>query len=128
MKRLLLGLVVMLSLVTLPVLASPASAHDYYPCGARYHHDGTTVQNCSLWRGNVPVINHNWKTVGHLYSANGNWFVCQAKGGTYRAPGTNLKNNWWAYTLSDNGTWGWVPEVYFKGGNNYEPDGNLRHC
>lgn len=81
-----------------------------------------------MWRGNVPVVNSNWKTVGHLWSATGNWFVCQEQAASYHLPGTSYSNNWWAYTESDDGGWGWVNEVYFKGGNNYERDAGLRLC
>jgi hypothetical protein len=60
-----------------------------------------------------------------------NWFVGQS----YRSSFVrgNLQNGWWAYTLSDkdsagNSHWGWVPETYFKGGNNNEPDAGLFMC
>jgi hypothetical protein len=60
-----------------------------------------------------------------------NWFVGQGYGAIFVAG--NLQNGWWAYTLSDkdssgNSHWGWVPETYFKGGNNNEPDAGLALC
>lgn len=124
MKRVLLGSVFALALLVLPMAVPAASAHDSYPCGpVRNGH-----QVCQMWRGNVPVLNTNWHVVGHLWNASGNWFVCQQRGGTYHVPGTSYYNNWWAYTLSDDGGWGWVSEAYFKGGNNYERDAGLRSC
>ena len=42
-----------------------------------------------------------------------------------RHSGTTYGNYWWAYTVSDEGPKGWVSEVYFKGGTNYEADAGL---
>ena len=55
-----------------------------------------------------------------------NWFVGQAQRSTYRLDGT--ENRWWAYTLSDDRTWGWVPEVFFAGGKDNDPDAGLAVC
>jgi hypothetical protein len=30
--------------------------------------------------------------------------------------------------MADNNAWGWVNEVYFRGGANYQSDGALREC
>lgn len=38
------------------------------------------------------------------------------------------RNYWWAATMADNDTWGYVSEVYFRGGGNDQPDGGLREC
>jgi hypothetical protein len=126
--------------------ATPASAYDNYPCSSPAHHVTATlelVQDCLLWRGNVPVYASpyrigwpNW-VVGYLYSASGNWFICQfdeARGadGTIVHTATyhygSYYNNWWAWTIADNGRYGYVPEVFFKGGNNNEPDRGLANC
>jgi hypothetical protein len=110
------------------VTMTPAAhATDNSPCGAKFHHAGTTVQYCKLWRGNVPVLNSSWGKVGTLVDGgSANWFECQAKGGEYTYQGD--KNDWWAYTEADNGKWGWVSEVFFSGGNNNERDAGLRLC
>jgi len=60
-----------------------------------------------------------------------NWFVGQSYRSTFVSGA--LKNGWWAFTLSDkdsagNSHWGWVPETYFKGGANNEPDAGLFVC
>ena len=34
-------------------------------------------------------------------------------------------NVWWASTRADDGAWGWVSEVYFKGGDENDPDAGL---
>jgi len=133
-------------MVLLVSLALPAAAEDAHPCGARYWHEvsrtgvGYEVQDCSMWRGDVPVYeepvsnvgsgNQMPAPVGYLWSAEGNWFLCQAETSrVYRAPGDNdYANDWWAYTMADNGEWGWVPEVFFSGGDNFEKDGNLAGC
>src|SRR6185312_17563346 len=44
------------------------------------------------------------------------------------APETGWYNDWWAKTLSDDNHWGWVPEVYFRGGDNDEADPGLPRC
>lgn len=87
------------------------------------------MQYCPLNRGNVPVYaNHksgSW-VIGHLsQGGSANWFFgnqCQDE--TMRLGA--LANNWWASTKADNGELGWVPEIYFAGGDNFEPDSGLR--
>lgn len=135
------------TLVVLLALAPPATAEDGDPCGDPYWREmrragveeGIWVQDCSLWRGDVPVyaspfnMSH-WEdegdVVGHLWNAEGNWFLCQEDvGDVYWGPGDkDYANTWWAYTMADNGAWGWVSEVYFSGGDDYEGDANLANC
>lgn len=55
-----------------------------------------------------------------------NWFVGQARASSFTFAG--YTNDWWAFTLGDNGRWGWVPEVFFTGGHDNERDGGLRLC
>ncbi|HEY3003901.1 MAG TPA: hypothetical protein VGJ44_16270 [Kribbellaceae bacterium] len=64
--------------------------------------------------------------VGYLWNGGwANWFAeqCQFPENDYSLNGA--RNNWWAWTMADNGQWGWVSEVYFSGGDNYEADGGL---
>jgi hypothetical protein len=129
--------------------ASTASAHDSYPCGPQYYQpwaaqwhvyqglDTSRVQICPLWKGNVPVYSAPSRypqQVGTLNWAAGNWFYCQFQVGT--TPG-NFRTyrygpywtTWWAVTVSDYPyAFGVVPEVFFKGGDNNEPDATLRRC
>ena len=112
--------------------AAPATAEDY-PCGDPYPHigAGTFVQECPLWRGDVPVYDDLGSGIaGTLESAEGNWFVCQTwfEDAPYTVPGTDYTNDWWALTMADNGEWGWVPVAYFAGGTNYQADDALRSC
>jgi hypothetical protein len=46
----------------------------------------------------------------------------------YYHPIRGWRNYWWGYVRSDTGSWGWVPEVFFAGGNDDEADGGLRAC
>lgn len=110
----------------------PAAAIDNRPCSrpqvSRANH---WVQYCPMWRGSVPVYSSpdqgNAATVlGYLNRASGNWFVGDLNRSTYRSG--SLVNTWWAYTMADNGRWGWVPEVFFSGGLNNEPDAGLYVC
>jgi hypothetical protein len=118
------------SVVVVPSNVPSAAAEDESPCGYTYQHQGWTVQDCPLWRGNVPV--YDWygsdpRVVGYLdYGGWANWFVCHRVGSTYVFAGH--MNNWWALTMADNGRWGWVPEVFFAGGEDFDPDRGLVRC
>jgi hypothetical protein len=145
-----LGVLLVAATLVVPLLivsASPAAAHDSYPCGPQYFQpwaakwdtplpvNPNRVQDCPLWKGSVPVYafvkGRNPGIVGYLNSASGNWFYCQFQvattEGTYRYG--SYYNTWWAATVSDYPyAFGYVSEVFFKGGNNNEPDATLRSC
>jgi hypothetical protein len=124
--------VIVLALAALSALAVPAFATDAYPCGAPVEHNGRTVQYCPLWRGNVPVydspsLGNGAHQVDTLYEGgSANWFICDVPASAYHYG--NYVNDWWAYTLGDDGRWGWVPEVFFQGGDNNEADAGLYAC
>jgi hypothetical protein len=64
--------------------------------------------------------------IGWLHSTTGRYFRCQARfARDYVDRGTGWRNNWWAYAKTDDGHWGWAPEVYFRGGGNDHPDAGL---
>ncbi|MFB9368562.1 hypothetical protein [Kitasatospora albolonga] len=125
------------ALAAVLVSAPGAAAYDGSPCHSptqrnltnpyNGHTSTETVTYCPLWRGNVPVYatrDLNSGVVGYLvYGGSSNWFVFEKQGATVNLGGA--VNNWWASTLADNGKWGWVPEVYFSGGDNYEDDRGL---
>jgi hypothetical protein len=115
---------------------SVASASDGYPCHsprlrtftwAGYTYRNVEVRTCPLWRGHVPV--YQWSStaapvVGELvYGGDANWFVNE-KWSNYASIDGSF-NHYWASTLADNGRWGWVPEIYFRGGRNDEDDAGL---
>lgn len=113
--------------------AGPAAAADNSPCARpQVVRLGHWVQYCPLWRANVPVYanpdqGNSAPVVGTLIQGgSANWFV----GDHYRSNyvSGSYYNHWWAYTLADNGRWGWVPEVYFSGGGNDETDAGLYLC
>ncbi|WP_432842025.1 hypothetical protein [Dactylosporangium sp. CA-092794] len=120
------------------LIATPgtASASDASPCSRTQFtvYSIFKVQYCPLWTGNVPVYDisavwtgGNQAPVGYLtYGGWANWFNGQAEFGEYGLNG--YQNRWWAFTQADNGAWGWVPEVYFSGGGNDEPDSGLYQC
>jgi hypothetical protein len=59
-----------------------------------------------------------------VYGGCNNWFYDQwGTARNYYLGG--YVNNWWATTLADNGRYGWVPEVYFRGGEDFEADAGL---
>jgi hypothetical protein len=131
------GAAILMYCVAAVVSPSVASAADNVPCGAPWWHSGhgITVQTCPDWAPNnwIPVYNgtqYGASVVGHIYAPGGDWYVCQLQGATANMSygGVNYANNWWAQSRADNGQWGWVPEIFFQGGNNYERDAALRLC
>ncbi|GAA4131407.1 hypothetical protein [Actinomadura keratinilytica] len=120
-----LGVLVAASLVA----PGPALAVDDKPCAPPVPHPVyEKVQYCPLSRGNVPVYaNHKKESgiIGYLRKGgSANWFFgYQCRDGIIRRGG--LANDWWAATKADNGKLGWVPEIYFAGGDNFEPDAGL---
>jgi hypothetical protein len=124
---------------TLGLAPAPASADgrwmpDSYPCGKQYikriENVNYSVQNCDDWtpdpRKLIPVYNRkaqNATVVGYIYQPGPDWYLYQELGASYTLNG--YRHNWWAMTMADNGNWGWVSEVYFKGGSNNVRDGCL---
>lgn len=53
-------------------------------------------------------------------------FYCQSSGAEYTSQ--NLRNHWWAWTESAEGTWGWVSAVNLSGGANDQPEPGLPYC
>ena len=127
------------TLAVLSGLVAPAAhATDNVPCHSTTKKDltdpgtgrpwpGTNVMYCNLTQGHVPVFatrSPGAPVVGHLEQGGAaNWFVTEMKGQTFRAG--SAENYWWGSTMADNGRWGWVPEVYFAGGDNNEDDAGL---
>lgn len=119
--------------------APHAYAIDTIPCHSPARRDLTDPSTGLLWRGvevrlcnltqrHVPVFagrSAGAPVMGYLERGGAaNWFVTEMHGGDFRLG--SVANNWWASTRADNGWWGWVPEVYFAGGDNYEDDAGLR--
>ncbi|MHC3475653.1 hypothetical protein ACYF6T_44320 [Streptomyces sp. 7R007] len=127
------------ALAGLAALTAPAArATDNVPCHGTTQRDltdpgtgrvwpRTNVMYCNLTRGHVPVYasrSPRAAVVGRLEQGGAaNWFVTEMRGETFRDG--SAENYWWASTLADNGRWGWVPEVYFAGGDNNEDDAGL---
>lgn len=132
------------------LLVNAARAADSYPCGATKKVSWSTelVQPCPLSgavdsRGWIPVYAEPIPNprgsappppAGWLQGTSGKYFVCERyfTNAVYYHPG-GWRNYWWGYTRSDEGVWGWVPEVFFRGGLDDEPDGvtvdaGLRGC
>ncbi|WP_285496887.1 hypothetical protein [Actinomadura sp. NBRC 104425] len=120
-----LGVLVAASLVA----PGPALAVDDKPCAPPVPHpEYGKVQYCPLSRGNVPVYagrKQESGIIGYLRKGgSANWFLgYQCRDGTIRLG--RLANDWWAAAKADNGRLGWVPEIYFAGGGNFEPDAGL---
>lgn len=107
--------------------AGPARAAGATSCGKPWTNQVGTVYTCDLWPpSSIPVFAqpNGGSRVGMLNKGGwANWFTSQTEGATYTAHG--YQNNWWARTLADNGQWGYVSEVYFAQGANFERDASL---
>jgi hypothetical protein len=115
--------------------ASTAEARDAYPCvrlkEATFTWSGDswreTEMRCAITQGNVPVYGSvstkSWRAGTLARGGTANWFLFESRGAEVRLG--RGANNWWASTQADNGNWGWVNEVYFRGGANYEDDAGL---
>ncbi len=133
-----LGAVVALGGGLVAISSSPASAYDATPCLAPYWHSGVAryVQTCPDWgmsgTNDIPVYNLDASPpaiVGWIDAAGNDWYVCQKQVTQYDPYAyAGYYNDWFAYTLADNGKWGWAPEVFFQGGDNMEPDRKLAMC
>ncbi|MEO3802290.1 hypothetical protein [Nonomuraea sp. B1E8] len=106
------------------------AAGDGQPCGKAYKHGTYQVQNCPDWSpsGSIPVYKSARKgtIVGYINPAGNDWYLCEKVGARYELG--RYHNYWWAATMADNNRWGYVNEVYFRGGGNDEPDAGLRTC
>ena len=118
-------------------VAGSALAEDDAPCGAPFWNNFAQnyVRYCPDWSpsGTIPVRAHfvapgSNSSVGQMSrtGARTNWYICQFGGATVCVNG--FCNNKWALTYADNGNRGWVNQVYFQGGNDYEADKNLPWC
>ncbi|OIJ28306.1 hypothetical protein [Nocardioides luteus] len=133
-----LGAVVALGGGLVAISSSPASAYDATPCLAPYWHSGVAryVQTCPDWgmsgTNDIPVYDLDASPpaiVGWIDAAGNDWYVCQKQVTQYDPYAyAGYYNDWFAYTLADNGKWGWAPEVFFQGGDNMEPDRKLALC
>lgn len=94
--------------------AAPAST----PCSGWNGHylSGRKEYNCSFDR--TSSVRNKYNTQVGTMAAGTNWVICQAKGSTVRLASVYY-NYWWAYTMADNGSMGWVNAVYGSGGDNY---------
>jgi hypothetical protein len=116
--------------------ATRASASDAYPCHSPrlqtfkwrgYTYPKVPIRICPLISGGVPVYQSTaWAApiVGYLkFGGNANWFVAEKRSRLYKRG--NSFSRYWASTMADNGKWGWVSEIYFRGGFNDEDDAGL---
>jgi hypothetical protein len=135
------GIAVVMTLNSSPASAStsaPASpatvAVDDQPCSGAFIHQpsGLEMRYCPDWAPSgrsIPVHQNTSKSsqvVGYINPAGADWYYCQQQGDRYTLG--QYVNNWYAYTMADNGRWGWVNEVYFQGGDNNERDAGLGGC
>jgi len=114
------------------VTTTPAQAAG--SCYASGTHYGYSTYTCNIYR-----TNHPWSMYGsanlHLegnvvgvLGAGNSWFVCQRRFGITLEYGGGVVNDWFAYTLTDNGYWGWVSATHFSAGGNMEAVPGLGYC
>jgi hypothetical protein len=125
--------------------AADAHAYDAFPCGGQHRvkWSAEPVQLCplaGLVDGNRaplytnPVPNPRGRTIPApriwVGASNGvARFICESRfpNAEYYHP-RGWRNFWWAKTIGSDGKPGWVPEVFFKGGDGDESDLGLRTC
>ncbi|SDH51217.1 hypothetical protein [Nonomuraea jiangxiensis] len=123
------------AVLTGSLTGSARARADDFPCGVPFERviDGEahTVQICPDWApdGRIPVhaTVRDIRVVGHIEAAGDDWYACGLKGRRH-ALGNGRVNDWWAKTMADNGAWGYVSQLYFRGGGNLEPDRGLLRC
>lgn len=117
-------------LAALLVAATPAAAADNYPCTRSSRYANLPYACPVVWPsdGKIPLYDSNGRIIDYLHRSTGTqYFQCESRGGRYTRGSTT--NVWWAWTQGDaHGRWGWVPEVFLKGGANDEPDAGLPTC
>ena len=132
-----LALAMAAAAVLAPATMQKASAASKVPC----YSIGSGRYMCSWWERTrtrfgtgTPVMAYMPRTsdssaytpiVDYLHPGK-NWITCQAKGASM-AEG-RYYNNWYAYTLGDNGHWGWVSALGAVGGSNYQGFANVPLC
>ena len=137
MRKIMATLVTGIAVAATVATGPAANAADNAPCGAQWWHSGyqVYVQTCPDWSppkyGVIPVYEYpsarpGQRKVGEIDPAGSDWYVCGLKGDSYGFDG--FQNDWWALTVADNGQTGYVNQVFFRGGDNYEPDANLVRC
>lgn len=138
-----LGALATAAAAALAVAPAPASAADAHPCAKARSvaWSPEPVQSCPLTAPQpdgvplyvAPVPNPSGAAPpppdGWVKGPEVADFVCDQEFGdaVFHHP-QGWRNRWWAYTRSAEGTWGWVPEVYFRGGDDDEGDAGLRRC
>jgi hypothetical protein len=109
----------------LPSEASAAPAQ--VPCtpigGGKYE--------CSWWRpGNGisggAIVVANGRRVGYLHQGR-NWILCQQRGATV-TNSTGAKNNWYGWTVADNGARGWASALDARGGDDFGGFSGVPNC
>lgn len=135
MRALLTTLITLLfggALATAPA-APAAAASGCTTSSVRY---GYQTYNCYMYRSSVRLWMHTESSTeyflhdnkqGILYQGT-SWFVCQRRFVDVQAHYAGAANDWWAYTLGDNGWWGWVSAVHISGGSNWGPIPGLAGC
>lgn len=129
-SRLLLALTVVAAGLIAPVLgASPADAAPAtVPCSATHHtKNGHREYDCVFYLKTTVFSgpHHLQGKVGTIHGGT-NWVLCQAVGETVHYG--RSYNDTWAYTLSDQHTWGWVNAVFARGGANDGRFGGVPTC
>ena len=105
----------------LGALVAPGSAEAAArpaPCHANHHtKNGHAEHDCGFYLKTTVYtgVHTRQQKTGTIHGGT-NWVVCQSVGKTVHYG--RSYNHWWAYTLSDQGSWGWVNAVFAKGGGN----------
>ena len=111
--------------------AAPPPPPTPVPCSGTVSTSSGTGYNCPFdtpgngTSGGSQVLKGDGSSAGYLHQGT-NWVLCEAQGRTQHQG--QYFNNWWAWTQSDNGSWGWVNAVSAAGGDNNGAFGGVPAC
>lgn len=121
------------STTTAPPTQGVGILADAYPCtySGRYP---SVPYACPVWwpgDGRIPIYefpSQSSRVIDYLLRSTGTqYFNCEVGGGRYSAYG--YTNVYWGWTYGDKyGQWGYVSEVFFRGGGNDQSDPGLPLC
>ena len=93
---------------------------------------GTTLTSVPVFQSYTVANLTEAGQIDHLAAPAPQYFKCHIRGAEFHLPGqaglAEAHHDWWAYTQGENDYWGFVPEVYLLGGDDYVPDGGLDLC
>jgi hypothetical protein len=131
------ALLVLASAIMVPgVMIAGGQAEAVSRCSRTSNHAGYATYNCYMYRPSVRLwfmygtsksfyIRGNYSGILNRGTS---WFVCQRRFPVVKMYNGPYANDWWAYTLGDNGYWGWINVIFLSSGSNWKAVPGLAIC